>query len=63
VAAIDVTQEAILNSLLAADAVTGFRGYVRHAVPLDRGQELCQARGACCKPVIRPGGQNAFGAV
>jgi D-aminopeptidase len=45
VAAIDVTEEAILNSLLAADTVTGFRGHVRHAVPLDRVRELCRARG------------------
>jgi D-aminopeptidase len=45
VAAIDVTEEAILNSLLAADTVTGFRGHVKHAVPLDRVRELCRARG------------------
>ena len=45
VAAIDVTEEAILNSLLAADTVTGFRGHVKRAVPLDRVRELCQARG------------------
>jgi D-aminopeptidase len=45
VAAIDVTEEAILNSLLASDTVTGFRGHVRHAVPLDRVRELCRARG------------------
>jgi D-aminopeptidase len=45
VAAIDVTEEAILNSLLVADTVTGFRGHVKHAVPLDRVRELCRARG------------------
>ena len=45
VATIDVTEEAILNSLLAADTVTGFRGHVKHAVPLDRVRELCRARG------------------
>ena len=45
VAAIDVTEEAILNSLLAARTVTGFRGHVKHAVPLDRVRELCRARG------------------
>jgi D-aminopeptidase len=44
-AAIEVTEEAILNSLLAADTVTGFRGHVKHAVPLDRVRELCRARG------------------
>ena len=45
VAAIDVTEEAILNSLLAARTVSGFRGHVKHAVPLDRVRELCRARG------------------
>ena len=46
VAAIDVTEEAILNSLLTAETtVTGFRGHVRHAVPLDRVPRLCAARG------------------
>jgi D-aminopeptidase len=45
VAAIDVTEEAILNSLLAARTVTGFRGHVKQAVPLDRVRELCRARG------------------
>jgi D-aminopeptidase len=44
-AAIDVTEEAILNSLTAADDMTGFRGHVRHAVPLDRVRQLCLARG------------------
>jgi D-aminopeptidase len=46
VAAIDVTEEAILNSLFMADTVTGFRGHVRHAVPLGRVRQLCLARGA-----------------
>jgi D-aminopeptidase len=45
VAAIDVTEEAILNSLLAARTVSGFRGHVKRAVPLDRVRELCRARG------------------
>ena len=45
VAAIDVTEEAILNSLLAARTVSGFRGHIKHAVPLDRVRELCRARG------------------
>ncbi len=44
-AAIDATEEAILNSLLAAHTMTGFRGHVRHAVPLDRVRQLCLARG------------------
>jgi D-aminopeptidase len=45
VAAIDVTEEAILNSLFMAGTVTGFRGHVRQAVPLDRVLRLCSARG------------------
>jgi D-aminopeptidase len=44
-AAIDVTEEAILNSLFMASTVTGFRGHVRQAVPLDRVLRLCAARG------------------
>ena len=34
-AAIEATEEAILNSLFMAVTTTGFRGHVRHAVPLD----------------------------
>lgn len=44
-AAIDVTEEAILNSLFMAGTVTGFRGHVMHGVPLDRVRRLCSARG------------------
>jgi D-aminopeptidase len=45
VAAADAAEEAILNSLLAAETTAGFRGHVRHAVPLDRIRRLCAARG------------------
>jgi len=45
VAAIDVTEEAILNSLFMADTVTGFRDHVMHGVPLDRVRRLCSAHG------------------
>jgi D-aminopeptidase len=45
VAAIDATEEAILNSVLAAETTTGFRGHVRRAVPVDRVRQLCLARG------------------
>ena len=34
-AAIEATEEAILNSLCKATTTTGYRGHVRHAVPLD----------------------------
>jgi D-aminopeptidase len=50
VAAIEVTEEAILNSLLAAETVTGIHGRVRLAVPLDRVRQLCRTRG-----VLQPG--------
>jgi D-aminopeptidase len=45
VAAADATEEAILNSVLAAETTAGFRGHVRHAVPLAEVRRLCQARG------------------
>jgi D-aminopeptidase len=44
-AAMDATEEAILNSLLTAHTTSGFQGHVRHAVPLGRVRELCHARG------------------
>jgi D-aminopeptidase len=34
-AAIEATEEAILNSLFTATTTRGFRGHIRHAVPLD----------------------------
>jgi D-aminopeptidase len=45
VAAADATEEAILNSLLAAETMAGFRGHVRHAVPLEEVRRLCAVRG------------------
>jgi D-aminopeptidase len=45
VAAIDATEEAILNSLFMAETTAGFRGHVRRAVPLDLVLERCAARG------------------
>jgi D-aminopeptidase len=44
-AAMDATEEAILNSLLTAHTTSGFQGNVSHAVPVDRVRELCGARG------------------
>jgi D-aminopeptidase len=35
VAVADATEEAILNSLCAAETMTGFRGRTAHAMPLD----------------------------
>ncbi len=54
VAAADVTEEAILNSVFAAETTTGFRGHTRQAVPLDRVRQLCAARG-----VLPSGGVNS----
>jgi D-aminopeptidase len=34
-AAMEATEEAVLNSLFMATTTWGFRGHVRHAVPLD----------------------------
>lgn len=45
----EATEEAILNSLLKAKTVTGFRGHKCEAVPVDRLIEICKRFGA-----IRP---------
>ena len=55
VAAADAAEEAILNSLLAAETTAGFLGHVRHAVPLDRVRRLCAARGVLRAGSQRPG--------
>jgi D-aminopeptidase len=39
-AAAEATQEAILNSLTAAETTTGFKGRTAHAIPLDRLQQV-----------------------
>jgi len=39
-AAAEATQEAILNSMTAAETTTGFKGRTVHALPLDRLQEV-----------------------
>lgn len=44
-AAMDATEEAILNSLLTAQTTSGFQGHVSHAVPVDLVRRLCEARG------------------
>ncbi len=43
-AAIEATEEAVLNSLFMAVTTAGFDGHVRHAVPLDYVQELVSGR-------------------
>jgi D-aminopeptidase len=43
-AAIEATEEAILNSLFMAVTTRGFRGHVRHAVPLDYVRARLNAR-------------------
>jgi D-aminopeptidase len=44
-AAMDATEEAILNSLFMAQTTAGFRAHVRPAVSVDRVRRLCAARG------------------
>jgi D-aminopeptidase len=39
-AAAEAAQEAILNSMTAAETTTGFKGRTVHALPLDRLQEV-----------------------
>jgi D-aminopeptidase len=42
----EVTEEAILNSLLKATTVTGLQGHTSEAIPLDRVIEICKHYGA-----------------
>ena len=42
----EATEEAIINSLLRAATVTGFRGRTCEAVPIDRLIEICKRYGA-----------------
>jgi D-aminopeptidase len=52
-AAIEATEEAILNSVLAAVTTTGYGGHVSRAVPLDHVRALLATAG-------RPAGGNGF---
>jgi D-aminopeptidase len=45
-AAAEVTEEAILNALTAAETMTGFAGHTAHALPLDRLVDAMQRRRA-----------------
>lgn len=45
----EATEEAIVNSLLAATTITGFRGRTTEAIPVDRVIDICKRYGA-----IRP---------
>ena len=44
-AAAEATEEAILNALVAAETMTGFRGRTVHALPHDRLLEAMRRRG------------------
>lgn len=57
-AAMDATEEAILNSLLTAQTTSGFQGHVSRAVPVDLVRRLCEARGVLSTGHYRrqPGG-------
>ena len=45
-AALEATEEAVLNSLFAATTTRGFEGHVAEALPLDRVLEILRRRGA-----------------
>jgi D-aminopeptidase len=53
-AAMDATEEAILNSLFMAESMTGFRGHFRPAVPLDQVRDLVRRSGSGDDPDIAP---------
>jgi D-aminopeptidase len=40
---IEATEEAILNSMLAAQTMTGYRGVTVHALPVERLLEVLRA--------------------
>ena len=42
----EATEEAVINSLLKATSVTGFRGRTSAAIPIDRVVEICRKHGA-----------------
>ena len=44
-AAVDATEEAILNAMCAAETMTGINGNTLHALPTDQVQEIMRARG------------------
>ena len=44
-AAVEATQEAVVNALLAAETTTGKDGWTLHAMPADRTLELMAAAG------------------
>jgi D-aminopeptidase len=46
----EATEEAILNSLLRATSVTGFRGRTVEAIPIDRVVEICRRYGVTGGP-------------
>jgi D-aminopeptidase len=44
-AAVESTEEAIVNALFAAETMTGYQGHVRHALPLDQVEEIFRRYG------------------
>ncbi len=49
-AAAEATEEAIVNSMTAAETTTGYKGRTAHALPLDRLQEIMQRHRAAARP-------------
>ena len=44
-AVVEASEEAVINSLCAADTVSGARGHTVHGLPLDEVQALLRAAG------------------
>jgi len=44
-AAVEATEEAVVNALFAAETMTGYKGHVRHALPLDQVEEILHKHG------------------
>ena len=39
-ATVEATEEAVVNALFAAETMTGYKGHIRHALPLDQVKEI-----------------------
>ena len=44
-ATVEATEEAVVNALFAAETMTGYKGHVRHALPLDQVREIFSRNG------------------
>ena len=51
----DATEEAILNALLAAETMVGFKGHTAHALPIDRLESIMRIYDDARSAVLPPG--------